>query len=386
MKRILVCGDIFATKKNYELFIRNDIDNLVDKSIQRIMTSVESVICNLEAPITQGNNRIIKEGPNLKLPLETCGILKRLNVKAVTLANNHILDYSKDGLTDTMNVLSQNNIGYFGAGRNLKEADSYVAQEINGAKICFYGCTEHEFTIATDSEAGANPFDPLNTLDRIRNISQKVDRLIVLYHGGKEFYRYPSPYLKKVCRKIIDCGASMVLCQHTHCIGTYEEYNDGMILYGQGNFLVNRDNKMYSEYENDGLIVEIDVEDDKRISYKFLPITKSAYGVRLCNEIESKKVVESLEKRSVEIKDDKLLEEKFEKVSLVQESRYLLRLSKIGALLVAIDNRIFSGKLFEKYTMVFNQRQQLTLLNMLQCEVHNELVRCFLEKSMAGKK
>lgn len=61
----------------------------------------------------------------------------------------------------------------------------------------------------------------------------------MLYHGGKEYYRYSSPNLQKTCRKMTEKGADLVLCQHSHCIGSYEEYNDSTILYGQGNFIFN---------------------------------------------------------------------------------------------------------------------------------------------------
>lgn len=41
----------------------------------------------------------------------------------------------------------------------------------------------------------------------------------------------------KKCRKIVEKGADLVVCQHSHCIGCMEEYDKGTIIYGQGNFL-----------------------------------------------------------------------------------------------------------------------------------------------------
>ena len=68
-------------------------------------------------------------------------------------------------------------------------------------KIGIYACAENEFTIATDTTAGANPFDPFESLDHIQNLKRSCDYVIVLYHGGKEHYRYPSPYLQKFVGK-----------------------------------------------------------------------------------------------------------------------------------------------------------------------------------------
>ena len=63
-----------------------------------------------------------------------------------------------------------------------------------------------------------------------------------IINGGKEHYRYPSPDLQKICRKFIDKGADLVVCQHSHCIGCEEKYNHGTIVYGQWNFLFDRSN------------------------------------------------------------------------------------------------------------------------------------------------
>ena len=80
----------------------------------------------------------------------------------------------------------------------------------------------------------------MESLDHIQNLKDQCDYVIVLYHGGKEHYRYPSPYLQRVARKMVEKGADLVVCQHSHCIGCYEKYKDSMIIYDQGNFIFER--------------------------------------------------------------------------------------------------------------------------------------------------
>ncbi len=146
-----------------------------------------------------------------------------------------------------MEILNRENIKYAGAGNDLKEASKPFVFEKNGIKIGIYCCAEREFSIATENKAGANPFDPLFSLDHIRLLKKDVDYVIVLYHGGKEHYRFPSPNLQKTCRRIVDSGADLVVCQHSHCIGCYEDWETGKIIYGQGNFLFDDSD---SELEN----------------------------------------------------------------------------------------------------------------------------------------
>ena len=103
------------------------------------------------------------------------------------------------------------------------EIKKYHIIEKDGLKVGIYVCAEHEFSIATEKLPGANPFDPLWSLDHIQKLKQQCDYVVVLYHGGKEEYRYPSPELQKVCRRISEKGADLVLCQHSNCVGCQEE-------------------------------------------------------------------------------------------------------------------------------------------------------------------
>ena len=105
----------------------------------------------------------------------------------------------------------------------------------------------------------------LESFDHIANLKDECDYVIVLYHGGKEYYRYPSPILQKVCRKMCDKGADLVICQHSHCIGCREEYKGSEIVYGQGNFIfVGTSN---NEYWNNALLIELKLEDEASIEY-----------------------------------------------------------------------------------------------------------------------
>src|SRR5699024_1436352 len=106
---------------------------------------------------------------------------------------------------------------------------------------------------------GANPFDPLESFDHIQELKSKCDYVIVLYHGGKERYRYPSPYLQKVCRKFAQKGADLIVCQHSHCIGAYEEFEGSTIIYGQGNFIFNTLN---NEFWNTSLLIKVEITNE----------------------------------------------------------------------------------------------------------------------------
>lgn len=192
---------------------------------------------NLETPLTDIDSPIVKHGPALRAPVSTVAGIAELGINACSLANNHIMDHNTQGLLSTIKALTDNGIDCFGVGMDREEATRPYYFELKGITIGVFACAEHEFSIAALNSPGANPFDPLRSLDDIEQVKKDCDLLIVLYHGGKEYYRYPSPLLQQTCRRMVDKGADLVVCQHSHCIGCKEIYKDKTIVYGQGNFL-----------------------------------------------------------------------------------------------------------------------------------------------------
>ncbi|MFP3488456.1 CapA family protein, partial [Staphylococcus sp. SIMBA_130] len=136
------------------------------------------------------------------------------------------MDQGIRGLNSTTSILDSHNIPYVGVGGNIVEASKPFIINHDNMKIGIYTCAEHEFSIAEEDIPGANPFDPLESFDHIIKLKSESDYVIVLYHGGKEHYRYPSPYLQKICRKFVEKGADIVICQHSHAVGCFEEYHN----------------------------------------------------------------------------------------------------------------------------------------------------------------
>ncbi len=250
---------------------------------------------------------------NLRALPETIKGIKELNLTIVGLANNHILDYGEKGLSDTLSLLSENGIPCVGVGNNLKEAaQSIHVFEEKGWRIGFYACAEHEFSIASAESPGANPFDALVTGDIIKSLKadHKLDILIVLYHGGKEYYQYPSHGLQKVCRHLIEKGANLVVCQHSHCIGAYEHYLNGDIVYGQGNFIFD----MKHPLSKQSLLLSYVLGKGEKPQLSFIPIKcndKNAGSIVMAEGDEKKLILDAFHARSKELKDAKLLDEKY---------------------------------------------------------------------------
>ena len=129
--KILIAGDLFVSDQFYN-------DNIIDKSVQDLFSKADYRTVNLEAPITddRSENKIIKTGPHLRMSSDTImPYLHQLKIDAVTMANNHILDYGDKGVTDTFKELDNHKIKYIGAGNDLTEARKPLSLHKDGLKI-----------------------------------------------------------------------------------------------------------------------------------------------------------------------------------------------------------------------------------------------------------
>ena len=274
--KTLLMGDVCATEQSKEMFVRKDMNVLFGDTLE-LFKNNDVTFVNLECAITESENRIKKFGPNLKSPRETADVLKALGVNLCGLSNNHIFDFGIEGARDTMKALDEVGIDYTGFGENYEDSRKNYFVEKNGEKVCFITVCEHEYSYALDNRMGSRPFDPFDTMADIRAAKAEADRVIVLYHGGKEHCQYPSPRLMKACREMVHNGADVILCQHTHCISCYENYMGSHILYGQGNF------HFICEYEGlpgwpTGLMVTYDT--DTR-DMEFIFIKNNDIGIEL---------------------------------------------------------------------------------------------------------
>ena len=285
--KILIGADIVPTAQTEKFFVEKDIDTLFGKT-RKLINDSDRVIINLECALTNSDNAIPKFGPNIKADPRCADAIKAVGVTDVMLSNNHVFDYGIEGLRETVENLERVGLPYTGIGENDTESRKPYFFTEKGKKIGIVNVCEHEYTYALPNRMGANPFDPFLTMQDIREAKKQCEYLIVLYHGGKEYCRYPSPRLRNLCREMVLCGADAVITQHSHCVGCYEEYEGGHIVYGQGNF-----NFCWSG-RNEGwytaLLVGLDIEDDMKIS--FYPIVSLPNGCDLAEGEMAKEILD----------------------------------------------------------------------------------------------
>jgi len=362
---LLIGGDLAPTQSNIDLFSRGDLSKLLGAELLSLWNSVDMRIFNLEVALADEKNPINKCGGNQIAPTRTIHGIRALNPSLIALANNHILDQGETGIETTIQALSKSDIPFIGIGHNLNEACKPFVKE-QDVKVGFYACAENEFTIASETTAGANPFDPLVSLDHIAQLQNECDYVIVLYHGGKEHYRYPSPYLQRVCRRMVDKGADLVVCQHSHCIGAFESYKSRTIVYGQGNFLFDGSK---SEFWKTSLLVEVIINSSK-INVQYIPMIKCDNGVRLAGEQEAEGILQDFYERSRQILDERFLKEEYDRFAAQMFNHYLETLHGRNTV-SRILNKLFKHRRMRR---IYSSSDLTRIQNIVECEAHRELV------------
>ena len=298
--KALLLGDLSPKKEEViGLFAKKDTETLFSDTVS-LFEGNDINFVNLECAVTDSVNEIKKFGPCLKTCRETTDVLKNIGVTVCGLSNNHIFDFGVEGVKDTIKALNESGLDYTGFGDNYEDSRKNYVVTKNGEKVCLIAVCEHEYSYAIEDRMGSRPFDEFETMDDIREAKKECDRVIVLYHGGKELCRYPSPRLVKACRSMIKNGADVVLCQHTHCIGCYENFEGGHILYGQGNFHFIYPEFGHGDIWNECLAVKYDTKTNE---IEFIPVIANTKGIELAKGERKQQILTDFEKRCQTICD-----------------------------------------------------------------------------------
>ena len=377
--KIIIGADLVPTKTNKDLFTSGNVIKLFGRELLKDIKDSDVRIFNLETPLIESEDSIKKLGPTLGV--NTCVIngIKKIDPTFITLANNHIMDHNVSGLKSTIATLEKNNIEFGGVGNNISEANKMWIKEINGKRIGIYACAEHEFSIATNDKPGANPFDYIDSYKCIEDNKNNCDFIIVLYHGGKEYYPYPSPLLQKRCREFINRGADFVVCQHSHCIGCEETYNGKKIVYGQGNFLFDKTNRI--EW-NHGLLLELILDKDSNYKLDYVVLTKNDNCIRKATKDEYSEVIDKYKIRSKEIKDDSFVKKTYKKYAMENIDIIFNKTDLIPNTFVSkFINKFTKNKLLNIYfKKIYLRKMSYKIANVIECEAWNELLQQILDE------
>ena len=229
--KIAFLGDI-------ALFGRNTTKNIACYSmfepIKRILEQYDFVVANLESPLTNQTKTIGGKSAYLKGDVNDVELLKYLNVTHVTLANNHMYDYGAQGLNDTIQVLEENQINWYG----VNDKSVVISDEENQVRLMGFCCysTNGKGLGVCCQKPYINVLAPKEVEKAILQ-SLKDDMFPVLsIHWGQEHVHYPNYDHIKLARMLCNNSKVLIHGHHPHVIQGIDKINDSLIAYSLGNF------------------------------------------------------------------------------------------------------------------------------------------------------
>ena len=196
--------------QNHAHFLRN---------VAHIFYESDLSIVNLEGTLTYATEHMDKEFV-FRGPPHFAQILTAGHVDAVTISNNHTIDFFQRGYDDTVNALRDVGLTYF--GNEFK-----TIKEVNGIKVGLFG-----YRIWHDSAENRNRIRA--AINDLQNRGAQL--IIAYYHWGTEHVNHPEQYQINIGRYSIRNGADLVLGAHPHVIQGIEQYMGRYIVYSLANF------------------------------------------------------------------------------------------------------------------------------------------------------
>jgi Bacterial capsule synthesis protein PGA_cap len=231
------------------MWIRNNWNDFLGDDVRRAMDSADFWLGNLETVISK-SNPVPSFFPDYANYNSDPGLLRSFRratggsyFAALSIANNHALDFRDQGARETIEFLDGERILHNGLS-NGAGPRSYTAFMVKGLTFGFYAATWgvndaaalRASTLTLNVIGGFAPERGICDVDTYgveralaEMKSDGVDVKIVSLHWGNEFEMYPDPLEVLVARRIVKSGADVIMGAHPHVEQPLEVCVDGEI-------------------------------------------------------------------------------------------------------------------------------------------------------------
>lgn len=247
------------------------------ETLWSIIADADLAFANLEQALTERGVRADKPAC-LRAHPRVAEEVARLGFRAVTLANNHIMDYEVQGLDDTLAALDGSRIAHAGAGHDYDEAARPATLEAGGLRIALLSfasavptgapATRYRPGLApirvtthyvvdgevNEEQPGSAPYVATELLEsdvdaalaKVADAARSHDFVTVGLHWGVMPLWMPplqgplAEYQRPLAHRLVDAGADLIVGGHAHVPQGVEVYQGKLIVYCLGNFVFHR--------------------------------------------------------------------------------------------------------------------------------------------------
>lgn len=261
------------------------------KDVSDYLSTFDYVVGNLETPFSSARKTFGAKSAYICANPDDVTILKLLRIDAVTLANNHMFDYGKEGCELTKQLLNKSGIEWFGCeGKELRLTKD--GNRLSFAGFCCY--TSNPLCCVQYGDYGVNAYNLVKAKEFIKKSQAEGSLPILAIHAGLEHVNYPSLEHVRAARQLANSGDYVYYGHHPHVIQGVEECNGSLIAHSLGNFCfddvwtdASTEKPLVELTDNNrtGMILELTIENSRIMSWKeqVIHIEKDA-NIRLVNK------------------------------------------------------------------------------------------------------
>ena len=298
-------GD-FLTTVNLERLTRQKGVDYPYKKIKPLIDNYSIAFANMESAVSDRGTPVKNKTWVFKTSTYCAGYFPYSGIDVVSLANNHILDYGKDALSNTIKFMKTSGIAYCGAGMNEFEARKPAILKYEGIDILFLAYNELPPAdyFAKSSKCGSAKIDDDKIISDITNYKRSDNFLFVSLHWGTEHsYKIEAKQIERA-HKYIDAGADGIIGHHPHVPQGVEIYKGKPIFYSLGNAL----NGFYNEKYKANIFGAVNIYGGRIVSIGVIPVEGDNYIMEFqpyqLKGDSAVRVVEMIEKLSSEFGTD----------------------------------------------------------------------------------
>src|SRR5438552_8748625 len=261
-------------------------------------------IANFETAITSAEAPWPEKGIHYRMHPQNIGCLASAKISAGALANNHVLDWGYDGLSETLKTLDAAGIAHAGAGNDAEDAMQATALDTagNGRLLLFsFGSRTSgipEDWKATSISPGVNLLDDFSettaarAADQMRAYQQPGDLIIASIHWGSNWgYEIPRDQIA-FAHRLIEEGIAIVHGHSSHHVKAIEVFKGRLILYGCGDFLTDYEGiSGYEEFRGDlalMYLVDVDSQGGQLLSARLVPMNMHRFRLERTSASDAK--------------------------------------------------------------------------------------------------
>ena len=260
VKTILLTGDMMLNRGVEDLIKQNSVYYPFQR-ISQLLRGVDIVFGNLEGPVVKNPPEFPDNSLKFAFNPEVMKGISWAKFNLFSLANNHTLNWGKEGLEETKDWLRKYGINFVGdpLSGSWGELDAYFPSD-NSDNIIFLAFNQI-FPFLTKEE------EMIETVKAVKSLnSEKL--LIISLHWGEEYQLTNSLAQQKLAHQIIEAGADLIIGHHPHVVQKIEKYQGKLIFYSLGNFIFDQ---YFSLETQQGLAVGVEVHPDKLI-FRLFPL------------------------------------------------------------------------------------------------------------------